>query len=50
MNLKRVGNLLGFEWKRIKWLVVAAWVFLAMAFVPRLSEALGIWNHDWSDA
>lgn len=50
MNLKRVGHLLGFELRRIRLLLFAAWIFLAMAFVPRVLDALGIWNLEWHDA
>lgn len=39
--MKTMGHLLGFELKRIKWLVLAAWVFLLMAFTPRILDGLG---------
>jgi len=47
MNLGRVRHLVLYELKRLKKLVVVAWLSLALAFVPRLLGAMGLWSHEW---
>jgi hypothetical protein len=44
MNLKRIQHLLGFEWGRLKKLVLLGWAFLFAAFLPQVASESG-----WGD-